>query len=104
MYFIVFLKQAFGNVVACLKSNINMSRALTSADRTMQVNGENAKRGKAVEKGWGGGCKRWETDSTSCYSFSIVSFPTWPWRTTRVNVWIGKRPAFYEAERANKVS
>lgn len=54
MYFIVFLKQALGNVVACLKGNINMSRALTSADRTMQVNRENAKRGKAVEKGWGG--------------------------------------------------
>lgn len=54
MYFIVFLKQALGTVVACLKSSINMSRALTSAARTMLVSGENTSRGVAVEEGWGG--------------------------------------------------
>lgn len=53
MYFIVFLKQALGNMVACLKSSINMSRALTSAARTMQVGRENTWRGIEVEKGWG---------------------------------------------------
>lgn len=41
VYFIVFLKLALGINVACLKSGINMSRALTSAGKTMQVNREN---------------------------------------------------------------
>lgn len=40
MYFIVFLKWALGTVVTCLKSSINMSRALTSATRTIQVSRE----------------------------------------------------------------
>lgn len=42
-----------GESVACLKSSINMSRALTSADRTMQADGENTQRGEAVEEGRG---------------------------------------------------
>lgn len=79
MHFIVFIKQAPGTVVACLKSSINMSRALTSAVRTMQAT-ERICREVQHWRGDGevrlGGCKQWETDSTSCFSFSIVSFPT----------------------------
>lgn len=98
MYYIVLVQQALGSVVTCLKSSINMSRALTSAARTMQVDRENKWRGIAVggvgrSGGGDGGCKQWETDSPSCFSCSIVSFPTWPgpWRAACVNVWTGRQ-------------
>lgn len=51
--------------------NVNMSNALTSAGRTMRA-----------EERRGG-----ETGSTSCFSFSIVSFPTWPSDSRRSHVW-----------------
>lgn len=84
MYFIVFLNRLWGKGLVWKAALICQELWPRQAEQC------NAYRAVAVEKGWGGsgwGCKRWETDPTSCFSFSIVSFPTWPGRG-RLHVWM----------------